>query len=68
MPASANGSEELIDSGKVVADRGDGDGGGSALEEEGLRRGVDVLEDIAEFGGGRTRLARRKVKNANWAW
>jgi hypothetical protein len=33
---------------------------------EGVRSGVEVLEDIAECGyvGGRTRFARRKVKKA----
>lgn len=49
-----------------VLESGEGEGGGRVAEEEGLSRGVLVLEDMAliEVGGGRTRFARRKVKNA----
>ena len=42
--------------------REEGPRGGRVWEEEGSRRGVDVVEFWVE--GGRTRLARRKVKNA----
>lgn len=57
-------------SGTLVADveveRGEGEGGGRVWEVEGVRRGVEVLEDMAEWVlvGGRTRFARRKVKKA----
>jgi len=65
---SARGSglkESSEESGKLEFERGEGEGGGRVPEEDGLRRGVEVLEDMAEeVGGGRTRLARRKVKNA----
>lgn len=38
--------------------------GGRVCEDEASRRGVDVVEFSVE--GGRTRLLRRKVKNAVW--
>jgi hypothetical protein len=42
--------------------RDDGVRGGRVCEEEGSSRGVEVVEFKVE--GGRTRFARRKVKNA----
>jgi hypothetical protein len=43
--------------------RDDGVRGGKVCEEEGSSRGVEVVEFKVE--GGRTRFARRKVKNAS---
>jgi hypothetical protein len=38
--------------------------GSRVCEEDGSRRGVELVESAVE--GGRTRFARRKVKNAVW--
>jgi hypothetical protein len=46
------------------ADSGEGEGGGSVWDEEGLRSGVEELEDMAEWVGGRTRFERRAWKKA----
>lgn len=46
----------------VIAAREEGASGGRYSEEDASRRGVDVLELRVE--AGRTRFARRKVKNA----
>ena len=46
----------------VMVAREEGPNGGRVWEEEGSRRGVDAIEFW--FEEGRTRFARRKVKNA----
>jgi hypothetical protein len=47
---------------EVIVARDDGKRGGRVCEEEGSRRGVDIFEFSVE--GGKTRFARRKLKNA----
>jgi len=61
-----DGASSLDEEGKEVVERGEGEGGAREAEIVGLRRGVELLEDMADEvpGAGRTRLARRKVKNA----
>ncbi len=54
--------EEEGESREVIAARLEGKRGGRVWEEEASRRGVLVVELYVE--GGRTRLLRRKVKNA----
>ena len=47
---------------EVIVASKEGRSGGRVCEDEGSRRGVDVVEFSVE--GGRTRFARRKEKNA----
>jgi hypothetical protein len=46
----------------VIVAREDGKSGGRVCEEDGSRRGVEVFEFSVE--GGKTRFARKKLKNA----
>jgi hypothetical protein len=47
---------------EVMVAREEGPSGGRVCDDEGSRRGVEVVEFSVE--GGRTRFARRKEKNA----
>ena len=51
---------------EVMVAREEGNKGGRVCEEDGSRSGVEVVEFRADCG--RTRFARRKVKNAVGEW
>jgi hypothetical protein len=56
------GSTTSSSTAELMVAREDGVRGGRVCEEEGSSRGVEEVEFKVE--GGRTRFARRKVKNA----